>query len=94
MHTLYIYLKNGYLHIEVNKIHIRWVAPLCMKSIEKILKYSNKTGLVTVLVKNIYSNGLEDFEEDYIDVKDLLDTFEYDSKGLLSKIGSICFKEV
>jgi hypothetical protein len=92
MSVLYLYLKDKEVHIEIDKIHLRYMAPLCLRGFQKVVSYNNSCGLITVLCNMEYSDGSKEIEEDYIDVKDILNEYQYNADELIHQITGVKIK--
>jgi hypothetical protein len=87
MITLYLYIENKEIHIEIDKIHLSYKAPICLRGFQKVVSYGS--GLITALCNVEYSDGTKELEEDYIDVKDILDEYKYNADEIVSQITEI-----
>jgi hypothetical protein len=87
MNTLYLYLKDKEIHIEIGEIHLSYKAPICLRGFQSIISY--KSGLITALCNVEYNDDTKEIEEDYIDVEDILNEYKYNAAEIINKITEI-----
>lgn len=89
MSELRVYLKRKEIHIEVENIHIRYTASLCLRRLVEIKSYNKELGLLIILCENEYKDGTRELEEEYLDIRDILNDYKYDTDKILSYISEI-----
>lgn len=83
MLTLYLRNEGRTVKIDISNIHLTYAGPISLARFVKINKVVE--GVIYVDTEFLY-DGEKVIEEDFIDLGDLLNEFNYDTKKILTSI--------
>lgn len=86
MSTLYVYNTERVIHIQIDKIHVRYMGSKALNRFIKVNEYSD--GCISVDVEFKINNQIER-EEDYIDLRDVFADYNYDIEKIIASISEI-----
>ena len=86
MSTLYVYNIDRVIHIQIDKIHVRYMGSKALNRFIEVNEYSD--GCISIDVEFKIGNQLER-EEDYIDLRDVFADYNYDIEKIIASISEI-----
>jgi hypothetical protein len=86
MSTLYVYNIGRQIHIQIDNIHIQYLGSKALNKFLCINSYSD--GCISINTEFNIDNQLE-VEEDYIDLRDVLGDYNYNTEKIINSISKI-----